>query len=362
MTRTASSSSASAPSRAERVSRASSVCPARAVAGREPRLRSAASAAVRSITLGGAAARPGARRRRSRIAGDGAAARSRATSRSGRRVGIVVGARERAGPGSTRGRWPPRPASARPVIASSSEMPTRVDVERRRRQRRPRPRARGRRWCPRSRVRRRPIRRRWCPRRDACPASMSSGPSSVSSTFAGFTSRWTMAWPCSTASASATGAKVAAAAGDREAAVVDALREGRPVVEDEGEVGLAFVLARVEEADERRVVHPAEHRGLACEPGRGERILDAGPAELQRPRRCRRRRRATPRCRGRRRGTAPDGTDRSASPSARRAGARVPARHSSHSLRATLIPRGVHEPSSVNWEKDGDAALAGRGR
>ena len=111
---------------------------------------------------------------------------------------------------------------------------------------------------------------------------MSKGPSSVSSTFAGLTSRWTMAWPCSTASASATGAKVAAAAGTAILPVVDALREGRPVVEDEGEVGLAFVLARIEEADERRVVRPPEHRGLACETGRGERILDTGPPELQR--------------------------------------------------------------------------------
>ena len=146
----------------------------------------------------------------------------------------------------------------------------------------------------------------------------------------------------------------------RDPPVVDAFCEGRPVVEDEREVGLAVVLARIEEPDERRVVRPPEHGGLAGEAGGGERIFHSRAAELQRhddavavgaphlgvvtaAEVSLQAERTDPRPFG-----APRGRTR-------------PSSHSSHSLRVNCPTRSAG-PRPGKLEGNGDAALAGRGR
>jgi len=103
----------------------------------------------------------------------------------------------------------------------------------------------------------------------------------VSNTFAGFTSRCTIAWLCSTARASASGANVAAAAAT--AMRPSSMRSARvgPSWKTKARVGLAVVFTRVEDPDERRVVHAAEHRRLPRQSCGRERIFDAGAAQLQ---------------------------------------------------------------------------------
>ncbi len=102
-------------------------------------------------------------------------------------------------------------------------------------------------------------------------------PSSASSTFSGFTSRWIRPAACAAASAESTGSsRVSALAGCHRRVLADQVAQGVPGdVLHRQEQG-AVVVALVEDADHVRVREPGCGPGLADEPG-GEVVVVAEP-------------------------------------------------------------------------------------